>query len=115
MEEVRGKFVDNLKRNFKQIREDRAASIAEAAQVKFRRTVEDLELEIKKFEREQANMIDLSPGTTTSTVPAADFDEDIFIERYLDLAVKMRTLKIKLDLARESYDYLFGVDESEVA
>lgn len=42
-EKREGAFLSSLKRNNKQIRDDRATAIAEDAQVLYRRTVEDLE------------------------------------------------------------------------
>jgi len=39
-----GAFIESLKRNNKQIRDDRAASIVDIAQLKYKRKVEDLEL-----------------------------------------------------------------------
>ena len=60
--EVTGAFVASLKRNNKQIREDRATSIAEAAELRYKRTVEDLEMSLRRMKRDQDNMLDLSPS-----------------------------------------------------
>ncbi|HAP44690.1 MAG: hypothetical protein A2087_13430 [Spirochaetes bacterium GWD1_61_31] len=105
---VAGAFIDSLKRNNAKIREDRAATIAEDAQLIYKREVEDLALTIKKLRREQENMLDLSPAEATSLVLASDFDSKDYVARDLELAVKIRNLEIKLELARQRYQYLFG-------
>ena len=51
--ENEGAFFASLKRNNKQIRDDRAISIAEDTQIVFKRKIEDLQLEIKKTKRDQ--------------------------------------------------------------
>ena len=105
---VAGAFIDSLKRNNAKIREDRAATIAEDAQLIYKREVEDFALTIKKLRREQENMLDLSPAEATSLVLASDFDSKDYVARDLELAVKIRNLEIKLELARQRYQYLFG-------
>lgn len=69
-----GAFVASLKRNNKQIRDDRATAIAEDTEVLYKRKVEDLELSIRKMQREQENMLDLSPTNAQSLVLASDFN-----------------------------------------
>ena len=44
-----GAFLSSLKRNNKQIRDDRAQAIGETAQLVFKRKVEDLEMSIKQM------------------------------------------------------------------
>jgi hypothetical protein len=44
-----GAFVSSLKRNNKQIRDDRAAAIAEDTELVYKRKIEDIEMEIKKM------------------------------------------------------------------
>lgn len=63
-----GAFVASLKRNNKQIKDDRAESIAEDAQMRYRRTVEDLDMAIKRMKRTRDNMLDLSPGSRTNPI-----------------------------------------------
>lgn len=108
LDELKGKFVESLKRNNRRIREDRAIAITEDAQLIFKREVEDLELQIKKLNRERELMLDLSPGTADSLILAADFDAKKFVEKDLDLGLKIRNLEIKLEIARKRYDYLFN-------
>lgn len=107
LDDMQGAFVDMLKRNNKKIRNDRAIAIGEAAQMIYKRTVEDLEVEIKQVTREREAMMDLSPASADSLVLAADFDAKAYVAKDLDLGVKIRNLHIKLEVARSRYNYLF--------
>ncbi len=102
-----GAFFDSLVRNNRQIREDRAATIFEDAQLIYRREMEDLALEIKKLKRERDNMLDLSPAHADSLVLASDFNAKEYVKRDLELSVNLRNLEIKFDLAQQRYNYLF--------
>ncbi len=103
-----GAFLANLQRNNKQIREDRAESIAEDAQTIYKREIEDMEMDVKRVIRERNNMLDLSPTTATSLVVASDFDAKAFVAKDQELGLKLRNLRIKLEIAQESYKTLFG-------
>ena len=107
-EKLQGAFVDSLKRNNKQIREDRATAIGEDAQIIYKREVEDLEIQIKKVKRDREAMLDLSPTTATSLVLASDFNSKDFVVKDIKLGIEIRNLEIKLEIAKERYKYLFG-------
>lgn len=107
VEVMPGAFISSLKRNNKQIREDRATSIAEDVQTLYKRTVEDIELKIKKLKRDRDAMLDLSPTTAQSLVLASDFDAAQFVEKDLKLGVDIRNLEIQLEIAKKQYEYLF--------
>src|SRR5687767_13169344 len=85
LDNMKGAFVGSLRRNNKKIRDDRAVAIAEACQIISKRTVEDLDLEIKQVRREREAMMDLSPTTTDSLILASDFDAKAFVTKDLDL------------------------------
>jgi len=106
--ETSGAFLSSLKRNNKQIREDRAIAIVEDAQLIYKRQVEDLRVAIKRMEREQENMLDLSPTNSMSLVLASDFDSALYAAKDLDLGVKIRNETIKLEISEKRYKYLFG-------
>jgi hypothetical protein len=110
MEEVKkdGAFIASLKRNNKQIREDRAAAIGEDTQLLYKRKLEDLQVTIRRMERELENMLDLSPTNATSLVLASDFDSASYVEKDIELGVKIRNESIKLEIAQKRYSYLFG-------
>lgn len=103
-----GVFTASLKRNNKQIRDDRAQAIAEDTQLVYKRKIEDLELSIKKMRREQENMLDLSPTNAQSLILASDFKSAEYVEKDIDLGVKIRNAEITLEIAKTRYKYLFG-------
>jgi hypothetical protein len=107
-EKNEGAFYSSLKRNNKQIRDDRALAIVDIAQLKYKRKVEDLELSIKDMKREQDNMLDLSPTNSQSLIIASDFNADAYITKDLELGVKIRNEEIKFEIATKRYEYLFG-------
>ncbi len=108
VKEEEGAFFSSLKRNNKQIRNDRAIAIAEDTQLIYKRIMEDLELSIKKMKREQENMLDLSPTNAQSLVLASDFDSSAYVDKDIALGVKIRNTEIKLNIAKDRYAYLFG-------
>lgn len=107
--EVReGAFLESLKRNNKQIRSDRAAAIAEDAQVIYRRAVEDLELKITRMKRDRENMLDLHPDNAMSLKLASDFNAAEYVETDIKLGVDIRNSELKLEIAKRQYNHLFG-------
>jgi ribosomal protein L35 len=107
-EQTEGAFHQSLKRNNKQIRDDRATAIVEDAELKYRRKIEDLQMSIKKMKREQDGMIDLSPTNATSLVLASDFDSEKYVISDLDLGIKIRNSEISLEIAEKRFEFLFG-------
>jgi hypothetical protein len=109
IEEIgQGAFISSLKRNNKQIRDDRAIAISEDAQMLYKRSIEDLDVQIKRMKREQDNMLDLSPDNAMSLKLASDFDAAGYVSKDIELSVKIRNSEITLELARKRYEYLFG-------
>lgn len=106
-EQPKGAFFGSLVRNNKKIKEDRAVSIQEDTQMRYKRKVEDLEIEIKKLERERNDMLDLSPTTADSLILASDFDTDAYVDKDIEIGIKIRNLKIKLEVAQARYAFLF--------
>ena len=107
-EVLEGAFLGALKRNNKQIRDDRAIAIVESAQLVFKREVEDLEMSIKQMKRDQENMLDLSPTNAQSLVLASDFDASKYAKKDIEIGVKIRNAEITLEIAKKRYVYLFG-------
>jgi hypothetical protein len=104
---MKGKFYENLRRSFRQIKSDRALSIAEEAEMVYKRRVEDLERRIKTTRRNRINALDLSPATTTQVTFATNFDANKFVQEDIDYGIELRNLEIQLEIARESYKNLF--------
>jgi len=107
-ENIKGAFIESLVRNNKQIRQDRAATIGEDACIRYKREVEDLGINIRRLERERENMLDMSPDNAMSLVVASDFDSKQFVDRDIQFGIEIRNLTIKLEIAKERYDHLFG-------
>lgn len=103
-----GAFLTSLKRNNKQIRDDRAIAIGETAELLYKRKVEDLDVAIKRMKRDQENMLDLSPTNSMSLVVASDFKADEYVIKDLALGIDIRNAEIELDIAKKRYTYLFG-------
>lgn len=108
-----GAFRSSLKRNNQKIRDDRATAIIDVTQMKYKRKIEDLDMDIKNMKRERENMLDLSPTDADSLVLASDFDEDAYVQKDIDLSIKIRNTTIKLEVAQARYLELF-VKEEEV-
>lgn len=103
-----GQFIDMLKRNNSKIREDRATAIVEDAEMIYKRTIEDMELQMKRLTRKRDEQLDLSPSTADSLTLTKDFDPTKFVNTDIDLGVEIRTIEIKLEIANKRYKELFG-------
>ena len=112
LNEMKGTFVTSLRRNNKQIRDDRALAIAEDAELLFKREVEDILTDLKRVKRDRDNMLDLGGTQTTTIISLSDFDAKNFVAEDLKLGLKIRELEIKLEVAQSRYKELF---EGEVA
>lgn len=107
LSEMKGAFVGSLKRNNKQIRDDRALAIAEDAELLFKREVEDILTDLKRVKRDRDNMLDLGGNNTTNIISLSDFDAKDFVAEDLKLGLKIRELEIKLEVAQSRYKELF--------
>jgi hypothetical protein len=103
-----GAFIESLKRNNKQIRDDRAAAIGETAELHYKRLIEDLTVEIRQMQRDQENMLDMSPDNALSLKVASDFNAPAYVAKDIELGCKIRNATIKLNIAKTRYEYLFG-------
>lgn len=107
LKEIKGTFVASLTRNNSQIKKDRALAIVEDAQMIYKREIEDLETTIKRTKRDRENMLDLSPDSATSLKLASDFDAKAFVQKDIDLGIKIRNMEITLEIATVRYKELF--------
>ena len=104
---LKPRFIESLQRNNDQIREDRARIIGEDAALIYRRRLEDIELKIKRLEREQEGLTDISPLDKNS-LTFADFQPEVFVQKDIELSLIIRNLNIQLELTRKRFEYLFG-------
>lgn len=107
LEGMKGAFVGSLTRGSKKIKADRAIVIAESAQLVYKRSIEDLQMDIKTAQRDRDNMLDLSPTTSDSLELAKNFDAIDFVKKDQALGLKIRDLRIRLDEAQDRYKILF--------
>ena len=105
--DIKGAFMESLVRTNRDIRRDRAMSIAENAELHFKRDAEDLGIQLTQMKRDRENLLDLSPTNAQNLTMASDFNAKDFVAKYNGLGVKIRELQIKYDIAKESYDRLF--------
>jgi hypothetical protein len=111
LESMKGSFVASLRRNNKQIRDDRALAIAEDAELIFKREVEDLTTALKIAKRERDAMLDLGGTSTTTIISQSDFKAKEFVTKDLELGLRIRNLEIELDIATKRYNELFKGEE----
>ena len=106
-----GTFKIDLQRNFKQLKDSRAESVAEDVEIIYKRKIEDLCHEIRNIERDRENiMLDLSPTNITSALAVpSDFNAEEFLEKDIQLGIRKRNAEIKLDIVARRYEELFGV------
>lgn len=106
-----GTFKADLKRNFKQLKDSRAESVAEDVEIIYKRKIEDLCHEIRNIERDRENiMLDLSPTNMTSALAVpSDFNADAFLKKDIELGLRKRDSEIQLEIVTRRYEELFGV------
>jgi hypothetical protein len=107
LNELKGSFVKSLMRNNKEIRDDRALSIAEDAELIFKREVEDVNTELKRLKRDRDNMLDLAGTDKTKIINPSDFDAKSFVAKDLSIGLKIRDCEIKLEILANRYNELF--------
>lgn len=105
---LEGEFNASLKRNNKQIRDDRANTICEDAELIYKRKIEDMIVNIRRMKQDQSNMLDLSPENAMSLKLASDFDADAYANKDIELGKKIRNESIALNIAKKRYNVLFG-------
>jgi len=102
-----GALWGSISRNIKQIKEGRALSILEDAELAYKRKIENMELALKKLNRKVEDSLDMSPDSTT-TLLMKDFDADAFIEADAKAAYDIRNSTIQLNECKKRYNALFG-------
>lgn len=105
-----GTFKADLMRTFRQLKESRAESVSEDVEIVYKREIEDLCHKIRNYDRDRENLIlDLSPiNAGQGNVVPSDFDAKKFMEKDIEIGLNKRDALIKLQIATERYEYLFG-------
>lgn len=109
-EQQHGVFKADLMRNFKQLKESRAESVAEDVEIIYKRQIEDLCHQIRNYDRDRENLIlDLSPSSAfAGNVVPSDFKAADFLNKDIEIGLNKRDAIIKLEIVIERYQYLFG-------
>lgn len=104
------KFKSDLMRTFRQLKESRAESVAEDVEIIYKREIEDLCHQIRNYNRDRDNLIlDLSPiSAGQGNVVPSDFDAKQFMIKDIEIGLNMRDATIRLEIALDRYEYLFG-------
>jgi len=108
LKNMKGALADSVRRNNKQIRADRGLNLVESIKMKYKRVIEDLQLDIRKKKIDQGNLLDFSPTNADSLILGKDLDETNFVKQDQQLSIDIENLSIRLRLAVERYQYLFG-------
>lgn len=103
-----GFIAQSLGRSNKQIRAERGDAAQEDLEMVYKREVEDWQVKVKRLTRKRMNGFDFSPTNTQSLVMGKDLDADDIKEKDLALAQEIYNATIKLRLAIQSYNFLFG-------
>jgi len=103
-------FKEALMRNFKQLKESRAESVAEELEIMYRRKIEDLCHLIRNYDRDRENIIlDLSPvNAMSAAVVPSDFRAEDFMLKDLEIGRNKRDALINLQIMIQRYAELFG-------
>lgn len=103
-------FTKDLMRNFKQLKESRAESVAEDLEILYKRKIEDLCHKIRAYDRDRENIIlDLSPmNATSAAVVPSDFKPESFLKKDIEIGIARRSACIELEIVVKRYNELFG-------
>lgn len=106
---MNGKFGSMLKRNNKQLREDRGARIISATEKYYRRTIEDMEEKIANLKMDRENLLDINPSNTQTIINPSDFDSNAFVQKDIEIGKTIYNMEKVLEITRERYNDLFDV------
>lgn len=104
-----GLFDQSLKRNFKQIREDRADLMKKSTRALYKREIDDLYTELDTLEVDRNNLLDFAGDSTTHVLNPSDFDAKNFISRDKSLTMKAREISIQIEEYTKRFNSLFGL------
>ena len=62
---------------------------------------------LKQLKRDRDGMLDMSPDNALNLKMAANFDPKDFVAKDIELGISIRNTEIKLEIAKERYNYLF--------
>lgn len=106
----RNQFQSDLMRNFKQLRDSKAASVITNCEKVYRRKIEDLVEKINQVANDRQDIInDLVPsGLGNTNVVPSDFNAEALYAKDIEFGKKERAARKELRIACDRYQHLFG-------
>lgn len=103
------KFLKNLTASNKEIKDSRAALIAEDAEQALKDFVNDSEKEMRDLKRTLMNLEDLSPDTALSLKPVSgDFDAKTWARKIIETKTAIKLKEIDLEITKDTLNEYFG-------
>jgi len=106
----RNQFQQDLMRNFKQLRDSKAANVITNCEKVYRRKIEDLVERCNQVDIDRQDIInDLVPsGLGNTNVVPSDFNAEALYQKDIEMGKKERAAKKELRIACDRYQKLFG-------
>jgi len=106
----RNQFQSDLMRNFKQLRDSKAANVVTNAEKVYRRRIEDLIEQYKQYEIDRQDIInELVPsGLGNTSVVPSDFSAEALYNKDIEMGKAAYKVKLELETAVDRYQKLFG-------
>ena len=112
----KGALLANLTKSFGETKRTVAESLHEDFEIGYKRYIEDLCKAIRSCDRERENqMLQLIPNTPGKMIDTADISVNQFLENDVQTGINKRKYQVKLMIALERYEYLFGTYPDMVA
>lgn len=107
------KFEAILGKTGNQVLKRRASVIAEAAEAKMKRKVDDIKEHIRDLKIKLMDLEDLSVKNTQALTIAENFNADEWVQDVFDVRMEIRDLTIELEVAEAAYNEYFVDEYSE--
>lgn len=106
----KNQFQSDLMRNFKALRDSKAANVITNCEKVYRRKIEDLVEKIKQVDIDRQDIInDLVPsGLGNTSVVPSDFNAEKLYEKDIEFGKRERAARKELRIACDRYQHLFG-------
>ena len=105
MAEKKGLFLSELQKDKTKLTQARVSAINESSELKYKRTIEDIEVGIKDLTMQQSALLDLS--NQGEIAKASEFNADQFVDRDIKISLEIEKLNLVLGVAKKRYDLLF--------
>lgn len=108
MATAKTKFQRNLESSHKEIRGKRAKFLNEDAEVSMRRLVDKEKDKLRDLQRQEMNLEDMHPDSTTTLKVTKDkFDSVTWARELVEVRVEIKLQKAELQIAEDTYKEYF--------